>query len=121
MCTSTILELAGTDIPEHVEFHSLLPFTSGDRDKSHYDAIYGCYMDQQRMIRDGDFKLILYPYASEMLLFNMVQDPEEITNLAGEDVYRDRISQLFEKFLGLQQEMDDTLDMREYFPEMFTN
>jgi arylsulfatase A-like enzyme len=117
----TILELAGTEIPGHVEFHSLLPFTRGDRDESHYDAIYGCYMDQQRMIRDDDFKLILYPYLSKRLLFNVVNDPEEMVDLAGEDEYGDRVSQLFEKFLGLQQEMEDTLDMRDYFPEMFTN
>ncbi len=117
----TILELAGSEIPGHVEFHSLLPFTRGDRDESHYDAVYGCYMDQQRMIRDDDFKLILYPFLSKMLLFNLANDPEEMVDLAGEAEYSDRISQLFEKFLGLQMQMEDTLDMRDFFPGMFTN
>jgi arylsulfatase A-like enzyme len=117
----TILELAGAEIPDHIEYHSLLPFANGSRGHSHYDAIYGCYMDQQRMVRQGNFKLILYPYASKMLLFDLVKDPEEMVNLAGEDGYRDKKAQLFDKFLELQVQMEDTLDMREFFPDMFTN
>jgi arylsulfatase A-like enzyme len=115
----TILELAGAEIPGHVEFHSLMPLVSGHRSESHYDAIYGCYMDRQRMVRDEDFKLILYPYASEILLFDLKSDPEEIVNLAGEAEYGERIARLFERFLELQEQMEDTLDMRDYFPEMF--
>ena len=115
----TILELAGAELPGHIEYHSLLPFTDGSRSKSHYDAIYGCYRDQQRMVRYEDFKLILYPYASEMLLFDLENDPDEIVNLAGEDEYRDRIARMFEKFIALQVQMEDTLDMRDFFPEMF--
>ncbi|MEE9461684.1 MAG: sulfatase-like hydrolase/transferase [Bacteroidales bacterium] len=117
----TILELAGAELPGHIEYHSLLPFTDGSRSKSHYDAIYGCYRDEQRMVRYEDFKLILYPYASEMLLFDLENDPDEIVNLAGEDGYRDRIARMFEKFITLQVQMEDTLDMRDFFPEMFIN
>jgi arylsulfatase A-like enzyme len=117
----TILELAGAEVPGHIEYHSLLSFTDGSRSKSHYEAIYGCYMDRQRMVRQEGFKLILYPYASEMLLFDLESDPEEIVNLAEEDAYADRKTKLFDKFLELQVEMEDTLDMRDYFPEMFIN
>jgi arylsulfatase A-like enzyme len=117
----TVLELAGAEIPAHVEFHSLMPFTSDSRKESYYDAVYGCYTDRQRMVRDDGFKLILYPFASKMLLFDLENDPEETVNLAGEDEYVDRISGLFGKLLELQVEMEDTLDMREFFPEMFRN
>jgi arylsulfatase A-like enzyme len=117
----TILELAGAEVPGHIEYHSLQPFTDGSRSKSYYDAIYGCYMDQQRMVRQEGFKLILYPYASEMLLFDLDNDPDEIVNLAGKDEYQERKSSLFDKFLELQVQMEDTLDMRDYFPEMFLN
>ena len=115
----TILELAGAEVPGHIEFHSLLPFADGSRSNSYYDAIYGCYMDRQRMVRQEDFKLILYPYASKMLLYDLENDPDEIVNLAGEDAYGEMQSKLFDKFLELQVEMEDTLDMRDYFPEMF--
>jgi len=117
----TILELAGAEVPGHIEYHSLMPFTDGSRSRSFYDAIYGCYMDKQRMVRQEGFKLILYPYASEMLLFDLKNDPDEIVNLARKDEYRDRKSSLFDKFLELQVQMEDTLDMRDYFPEMFLN
>jgi hypothetical protein len=54
-----------------------------------------------------------------MLLFDLENDPDEIVNLAGEDEYRDRIARLFEKFIELQVQMEDTLEMRDFFPEMF--
>ena len=117
----TVLELAGAEIPDHIEYHSLLPFADGSRSKSYYDAIYGCYMDRQRMVRQDGFKLILYPFASKMLLFDLERDPDEIVNLASEDAYRERMSKMFDKFLELQRQMEDTLDMRVYFPEMFIN
>ncbi len=115
----TILDLAGAEIPDHIEFHSLLPFTRGEKTESYYDAIYGCYVDLQRMIRDEGFKLILYPDASKLLLFDMVNDPEEIVNLADKDKYQDKKKQLFDRFLELQVQMEDTLNMRDYFPGMF--
>ena len=117
----TALELAGAAIPDHVEFNSLLPLADGSRQEGHYDAVYGCYMDRQRMIRQDGFKLILYPYASKMLLFDLEKDPEETVNLATEDSYADRLSQLFGTFLELQVQMEDTLDMRDFYPEMFKN
>ena len=117
----TILEMAGAEIPPYVEFHSLLPFVSGSRSESHYDAVYGCYMDRQRMVRQDGFKLILYPYASEILLFDLENDPEETVNLAGEADYGDRLAGMFESLLELQVQMEDTLDLRDYFPEMFIN
>ena len=115
----TVLELAGAAKPDHLEFNSLLPFIRGSRRESCYDAIYGCYMDRQRMVRQTGYKLILYPYASKMLLFDMDNDPEEMVNLASEDAYGGKLSQLFQKFLELQVQMDDTLDMRGFYPEMF--
>jgi arylsulfatase A-like enzyme len=115
----TALELAGAAIPDHVEFNSLLPLADGSREEGYYDAVYGCYMDRQRMIRQDGFKLVLYPYASKMLLFDLEKDPEETVNLAGEEAYGDRLSRMFEKLVELQAEMDDTLDLRDFFPEMF--
>jgi hypothetical protein len=44
-----------------------------------------------------------------------------MVDLSGEDGYGERLSQLFGKFLELQVQMDDTLDMRDYFPAMFKN
>ncbi len=117
----TILEMAGAEIPGHVEFHSLLPLASGQRSQSHYDGIYGCYMDRQRMVRQDGYKLILYPFASRLLLFDLENDPDETINLAGDAEYGDRLAGMFERFLELQVQMEDTLDMRDFYPEMFSN
>jgi len=57
----TSLELAGVVPPPHIEFHSVLPLvrgTGGDNPPQHRDTIYGAFMDAQRMITQGDHKLI---------------------------------------------------------------
>ena len=56
----TTLELAGVEKPAHVEFHSVMPVLRGES-KGSYDAIYGGYLDLQRMVSHEGHKLILYP------------------------------------------------------------
>jgi len=87
--------------------------------ESAYDAIYGCYMENlQRMVRVGDWKLIVYPRAKAMRLFNLADDPDEADDLAGNPVQRDRMAKLFQRLLQLQRELDDPLDLVELFPEL---
>ena len=58
----TTLHLAGVKTPEFVEFNNLWPLITNAESKSPYETIYGAYQtDAQRMIREGDYKLIVYP------------------------------------------------------------
>ncbi|MEM6278070.1 MAG: sulfatase-like hydrolase/transferase [Verrucomicrobiota bacterium] len=110
----TSLELAGSEIPDHVQFQSLLPILAGESEG--YEAVYGGYLKSQRSVIENGYKLLLYPKVPKALLFNLVEDPLEIEDLAGEQP--DRVKSLFQRFLQLQKEMGDTLDLRSIFPEL---
>lgn len=107
----TAIELAGGEIPSYVEFSSLKELVLQTRNQSYYDAVYGAYMDRQRMIRVGDFKLIVYPYAGVRRLFHLEEDPEEMNDLAGNSEQEERVGQMHMQLKRLMKQMGDTLDL----------
>ncbi|MCA9144711.1 MAG: sulfatase-like hydrolase/transferase [Planctomycetales bacterium] len=113
----TTLELAGSSIPDHVKFKSLLPVLSKQKNQQ-YDAIYGAYTATQRMITDDGFKLTLYPKVPKMLLFDMQNDPSEQNDLSEVAVNQTRIKAMFKKLQSLQVETGDTLDLAAVFPKL---
>ncbi|AQT68839.1 Arylsulfatase [Anaerohalosphaera lusitana] len=115
----TTLELAGVEKPEQVAFNSLLPLVSGEK-KSSYDAVYGGYMNLQRMITKDGFKMILYPKISKVLLFDLESDPLETTNLADMEKYGKTVAKLSKSMAKLQKSMQDPLDLSEAYSELFT-
>lgn len=116
---ATTLDLADIAKPEYVEFHSLLPLIRDAKKKSVYKSIYGCYQkDLQRMIRIGDLKLIVYPHAKRLRLFDLKTDPQELDDLSGNPTHWKTIHRLFKQLVQLQKDMDDKLELEEYFPEM---
>ncbi len=116
---ATTLDLASVEKPDYVEFNSLLPLIRNASRDSEYDEIYGCYLaDKQRMIRVGDYKLILYPLAKRARLYNLSTDPLELDDLAGAPGQWKRVRELYQRLKTLQAEMDDALDLDAYFPEL---
>lgn len=108
---ATTLDLAGIKKAAHIEFKSLLPLLSG-KTKTHYDNIYGKYMNRQRMILDGDWKLIMYPYAEKkMRLFNIKNDPLEMDDQIDNPEYASKVKQLRRDFIILQKNMGDKFDI----------
>ena len=115
---ATTLELAGVDHPDSLYFHSVMPLIRGEREKSFYPAIYGAYLNYQRMIRKDGFKLIVYPRVPVVLLYDLKHDPEEMHDLAQLPEYRDKVKELFGELLQLQKELQDTLDLSSRFPDL---
>jgi len=111
------LDLAGLNIPDHIQFRSLIPLINGERSKN-YNAIYGAYCDYQRMVTKDGFKLILYPKVPKVLLFNLKNDPLEQIDLSDIPEYQEKIKILLKDLEELQKETGDTLDMKLYFPEL---
>lgn len=114
---ATSLELAGALKPENVHFQSFLDLAKSGSETSHYSAIYGCYTNAQRMIRKGDYKLIAYPEAETMLLFDLKNDPLELYNLSGSQEFANLQSALFTELTSLQVIMEDTVDIKSIFTE----
>jgi len=110
----TAIEYAGGEVPEWVEFNSLKPVIDGTRTQSAYPEIYGAYMDLQRMIRMDDYKLIVYPRAGVIKLFDLINDPLEMHNLAGAGSQKERVLEMFGHLQELQVAMGDTLDLSNY-------
>ena len=107
----TTLELAGVEKPEHVQFHSILPFVRGGSRQSRYDAIYGAYLQLQRSVIVGKHKLILYPKIGRVRLYDLEADPLEMNDLAPREESLTLRKRLFQRLLGLQEEVGDTLDL----------
>ena len=108
---ATAIDLAGVEKPAHVEFKSLMPLIKGEK-KVQYDKIYGKYTHTQRMIIDGDWKLVFYPRATKkMRLFNLKKDPMEMNDLIDNPEYAQKVQALKTSFIALQKDMGDDLDI----------
>ena len=116
----TALEFAEIEVPAHIQFRSLVPILRKQR-ADNYDAIYGGYMQSQRMIIQDGFKLILYPTIGKTLLFNLQTDPNELNNLATSAKEKKQLQQLFAALLNLQKETGDTLDLKALYPILSRN
>lgn len=110
---ATSLEAAAIEKPPYVEFHSFMDIMRGERQESHYDAIYGAYIDYQRMIRKDGYKLIVYPRINKLLLYDLENDPEEINNLADDPQYKEKVDELYRELIKLQNDMGDDLRLGE--------
>ncbi len=108
----TTLEWAGVEGPEPVAFKSLNPLLQGERATS-YEAIYGAYMMRQRMVTQGDFKLLYYPETNTTLLFHLKTDPLEMNNLSDQGQYAAQKKTLWTALRNLQGTMGDPLELPE--------
>lgn len=115
---ATTLELAGVTKPATCEFHSLLPLLDGRRAESHYPAVYGAYLGLQRCVVHDQWKLIVYPQANVVRLYNLTADPDELKDLAADPDQASRMHSLFAKLLELQTQYADKLDLRAAFPKL---
>ena len=116
---ATSLDIADIEKPEYVDFNSLLPFINGERNDSYYDDIFGAYTNRQRMIRSETHKLIFYPFAGIYRLYDIVNDPDELNDLASLPENHDLVKNLAKRFRQQQEFVGDTLDLSLVFPDIF--
>jgi arylsulfatase A-like enzyme len=88
----TICELAGFAAPP-MDGRSLIPILEGRQDEVH-QFVVGYFQDSQRMIREGNWKLIWYPKIDRWQLFDLSSDPNELHDLAAEVSQAKRIATL---------------------------
>jgi arylsulfatase A-like enzyme len=123
---ATTLDLAGIPKPDHVQFNSLMPLvratsadaSGGNSGGAPYDAIYGAYLGLQRSVKQNGYKLIMYPKIAKALLFNLKDDPQEMKDLADDPQNLPRLKALFARFLDLQRDTGDELDLRSVYPAL---
>ncbi|HTV41296.1 MAG TPA: sulfatase-like hydrolase/transferase [Candidatus Sulfotelmatobacter sp.] len=104
----TICDLAGVSAPATVQFPSLMPLLRGDRSFL-FESMYCAYEKYQRSVRTDTHKLIVYPEVAKVQLFDVVNDPWEMKNLAGDPANAHMISGMFRQLTKLQQMVSDKL------------
>ncbi len=104
----TICDLVGIAPPPTVQFPSLMPLLRGERSQL-FDSMYCAYLKCQRSVRNDTHKLIVYPNAQRMQLFDVVNDPWEMKDLSADSANAGMISHLFAELQTLQETVADKL------------
>ncbi len=110
---ATALDLAGVTKPETCEFQSLAGVARGNPNPNVRDAVYGAYLQVQRCVIHDGWKLIVYPKAKKIRLYNLNADPQELSDLSVDSAHRTKIDELATKLKELQTEFEDTLHLED--------
>ncbi len=114
----TILELANIDIPNKMQGKSLKPLLTGNSPDNWRDAVYYHYYDHYDYgeepikiprhygIRTHRFTLAHYYMMDMWEMFDLKNDPEQLTNVYGQKEYIDAQRRLKEKIRELQQQYE---------------
>lgn len=105
----TTLEMLNIEKPQHVFYNSFFDILKGQSETSHYNEIYGCYMDMQRMVRTDQYKLIYYPKINKTLLFDIKQDPYEKENIIDKEEYFSIYNDMKKRLIRQQELLHDKL------------
>lgn len=97
----TFAGFAGGKLPEGVDGRDLRGVIDG-KQNSVRDVLYTGYRNCMRSIRDDRWKLIRYPLVDQTQLFDLENDPRELTNLAGKPEHAAKVAELTKL---LEQEM----------------
>jgi arylsulfatase A-like enzyme len=113
---ATALDVAGAERPGHLYFQSLLPLLRSEQQRSQYAEIYGAYLELQRSITVGDWKLIAYPKEPKLRMYRLTDDPLEMHDLADSAEHVQVRNELLARLFVQQRELQDKLDLTSIFP-----
>ena len=124
----TLCDLIGATPPQSVEGVSLLPVIQ--ENATVRKQLFFAYKDVQRGIREGNYKLIEYvvpnsniyvpeggkkQFITTSQLFNLIDDPLEMKNLAVNPEFHNKLRDLREKLRTMSIELKDNDDMGQTF------
>ena len=109
---ATTCELAGIPTPESVQFRSLFPLLRGGRPV--YEDVFSYYINYQRMVRTKTHKLIVYPQAKRVQLFNVETDPWETRDLSEDPGSAEIKRALSRRLMEMQRQLGDYLSVETF-------
>lgn len=92
----TLLDLCGIDAPETVDGISMV----GTETREYLYGECGEDDHSSRMIRTDRHKLIYYPVGNHSQLFNLVEDPHEMHDLAGDPAHAETLAALQQQLMA---------------------
>ncbi len=104
----TLCELLGKDIPKSVTGQSFLPCLRGEKQASR-DELYLMYTDKIRALTKDGFKYIEHRYqgVTTRQLFDLNEDPHEMSNLVLNPNYQDKLSDMQKKLKQQSEESNE--------------
>ena len=90
---STICDFAEIKTPDGVDSKSLTPVMNAHVERVR-DSLFLPFQDNQRTIRDGKWKLHVYPKINHRLLFDLSTDPHEMTDLANDPAHKSDVKKM---------------------------
>ena len=90
---ATICGFAKTSIPENADAKDLGPVIRGELEKVH-DTVFLPFQNNQRAVRDEQWKLHVYPQINHRLLFDLKNDPHETKNLAEDPQQAEKVTEM---------------------------
>jgi arylsulfatase A-like enzyme len=106
----TLCETIGLPTPADLEGASLRPLWEGKK-SSVRDSVFLPYMQIQRAVRDERWKLIAYPKIGHLQLFDLQNDPLEMTNLIDRAEAAKHVPRLMNLMKQWQARVGDTLEL----------
>src|SRR5205823_3335361 len=103
----TVCDLVGAEIPGGLDGKSLKPIIEGKQSGVRV-SLFLAYREVQRAIRDDRYKLIRYPQVNVTQLFDLQNDPDELSNLADRPDQAQRIARLTAEMQRWQKELGDS-------------
>jgi arylsulfatase A-like enzyme len=104
----TIFELLGLSPPNTVQGKSLVPILRGEQ-QSVRDSIFCAYRDVQRMICKDRWKLIHYPKIGRLQLFDLTNDPDEMSDLSMDGGLNEQLVEMICELVWQQSQSGDPL------------
>ena len=102
----TILDLCGAAAPAGLDGRSFAPAVRG-RTRQGRESIFLAYRDVQRALREGRYKLIVYPKIGRHQLFDLARDPDEMHDLSADAAQPARIKRMLAKLRSEQARFGD--------------
>ncbi len=102
----TILEITGASTLPRMDGHDLSPIWRGELQFVR-KTLFTAFHDRQRAVRDDRWKLIRYPRIDFTQLFDLMRDPHELDNVAGDSRQRRRVEDMTRLLESWQQRMGD--------------
>ena len=118
----TFLEMAGAEIPSNMQGRSLVPILKNGKADDWRDSIYYHYYEYPSVhmiprhygIRTERYKLIhFYQFGNEWEMYDLKEDPDELTNIYGEADKKSLQKDLKEQLVAIRKFYDDNTDVSE--------
>jgi arylsulfatase A-like enzyme len=107
----TLGAMCGVPGPKTSEGRDLTPTLRNPATPARTAMMFG-YRKEQRAYRDERWKLIRYPYIDRIQLFDLQNDPDEITNLAGKPEQASRIAAMTAALEAEMKRLDDPATLK---------